>query len=170
MTADLGAELVEVVDEDGTVLEIVTRAEMRARHLRHRTVAIVVVDPAGAQVLVHRRADWKDVWPSRWDIAFGGVVGVGEDWLTAAHRELAEEAGIAAALAPIGRGSYDDGEVTEVAELFLARSDGPFSFPDGEVAEIAWIAVADLDRWLAERPHCPDSATLVPPLLRAALG
>ena len=167
---DPSGELVEVVDEAGTVLAVVTRAEMRAGRLRHRTVFIAVVDPAGERLLTHRRADWKDVWPSRWDIAFGGVVGVGEGWVEAAARELAEEAGITATLTPLGAGAYADDEVAEVAELFLARSDGPFTFPDGEVAEVRWIAVAELDGWLADRLHCPDGATLLPPLLRAALG
>ena len=170
MTPGVGDERVEVVGEDGAVLEVVTRAEMRARHLRHRAVCIVVVDIAGERLLAHRRADWKDVWPSRWDIGFGGVVGAGEAWLAAAHRELAEEAGIEAALTPIGSGHYADDDVAEVAELYLARSEGPFSFPDGEVAEVQWIAVGELERWLAERPHCPDSATLVPARLRAALA
>ena len=64
---------------DGAVVRLATRAEMRAGNLRHRSVAVVVVTSAG-EVVAHRRADWKDVWPGRWDVCFGGVVGVGEDW------------------------------------------------------------------------------------------
>ena len=85
--------MVEVVDERGVVVRLATRAEMRAGNLRHRSVAVVVVTGAG-EVVAHRRADWKDVWPGRWDVCFGGVVGVGEGWRDAARRELAEEAGV----------------------------------------------------------------------------
>ena len=108
----------DVVDAGGTVVGRATRAEMRAGNLRHRTVFIAVVTGDGA-VVAHQRADWKDVWPSRWDVAFGGVVAVGESWDEAARRELAEEAGIDAPLEPVGVGRYDDGEVVEIAHLFV---------------------------------------------------
>ena len=46
-TEGAGAELVEVVDESGAVVEVVTRAAMRARNLRHRSTFVVVVTTAG---------------------------------------------------------------------------------------------------------------------------
>ena len=49
-----GAELVEVIDEHGQVLSVVTRAEMRARHLRHRCVYLLVV---GSEASVRRSVD-----------------------------------------------------------------------------------------------------------------
>ena len=90
-----GPDLVDIVDESGRVVGTVTRAEMRARNLRHRAVG-VLVRTAGGDVVVHRRSDWKDVWPGYWDLAFGGVLQPGEDWIDGARRELAEEAGIEA--------------------------------------------------------------------------
>ncbi len=157
-------ELVEVVDEHGTVLRVVSRAEMRAGNLRHRSVGVAVRRIADGAVLAHRRAAWKDVWPGRWDIAVGGVCGVGEDELTAARRELAEEVGIdvdPADLRLLGRGSYEDGDVAAIATVFEVRHDGPFAFADGEVEAVEWVPLADLDAWLAAHPHCPDSAALV---------
>ena len=65
-------ELVDVVDEHDVVTAVVTRSEMRSQRLRHRTVFIAVTNPSG-DVLVHRRADHKDVWSGRWDLAAGGV-------------------------------------------------------------------------------------------------
>ena len=76
MSAGPADELVEVVDVDGRVIEVVTRQRMRAENLRHRSVAVVVFDSRG-RLLIHRRADHKDVWPGYWDLCFGGVVGVG---------------------------------------------------------------------------------------------
>ena len=86
-------ELVDQLDADGAVVGLVTRRDMRAHNLRHRSVAVVVLNSRG-ELLAHRRADWKDVWPSRWDLSFGGVVGAGEPWEEAAARELSEEAGV----------------------------------------------------------------------------
>ncbi len=167
MTDPAGREGVEVVDAAGAVIAVVTRAEMRRRRLRHRTVAVAVVDSASQRLLVHRRADWKDVWPSRWDVAFGGVVAVGEPWLDAARRELAEEVGVDAAVERLGAGTYADDTVDEVTEIFLARSDGPFSFADGEVVATDWVAFADLPAWLADHETCPDAVALVVPHLRS---
>lgn len=160
--------MVEVVDEHGRVQRIVTRAEMRARNLRHRAVAVAVVTSTG-EVVAHRRAEWKDVWPGRWDVCFGGVVGVGEGWRGAARRELAEEAGIEvedADLHLLGRGSYADDDVATHARAYLVTHDGPFGPADGEVAEVVLVRIVDLEAWLAGRPLCPDTAALVVPHLR----
>ena len=156
-------ELVEEVDVDGTVLGVVTRAEVRARGIRHRTVFIAVLDGRGEKLLVHRRAGWKDVWPDRWDLAFGGICNVGEPWADAARRELAEEAGLVSPLTWAGQGTWEDVGVAEVAHVFTARTDDEPTCPDGEVAEVAWVAVADLPAWVAGRPVCPDSVALVLP-------
>ena len=53
-------ELVDVVDENDQVVGVVSRAEMRASRLRHRTAFVLVVSSDG-RVLVHRRSDAKDV-------------------------------------------------------------------------------------------------------------
>lgn len=157
--AAAGAELVEVVDEAGNVVDVVTRAAMRAGRLRHRCTYIVVVD-LSERLIVHQRALWKDVWPGRWDVAFGGVVGVGEDWGAAALRELQEEAGVEAGLQEIGGGRYDDSDVSVLGRVYLARHDGPFTFPDGEVVQADRIPLDDVEAWIADHPLCPDSLTL----------
>lgn len=153
------AERVEVVDLDGTVVDVVARAEMRRGRLRHRCTYVVVVD-SDERLVVHRRADWKDVWPGRWDVAFGGVVDVGEDWGAAAQRELQEEAGVAAGLQDLGGGAYEDDDVSVLGRVFLARHDGPFAFDDGEVVEVDRIPLDDLEVWLDAHELCPDSLAL----------
>ena len=159
-------EQVEVVDERGAVVGVVPRAEMRARNLRHRSVGIVVCH--GSKVLVHQRADWKDVWPSRWDLAFGGVCDVGETYPAAALRELREEAGIAVdedQLLDLGDGWYDGEEVRVVARLYAVQHDGPFAFVDGEVQSVAWVERNELSAWAATHELCDDSRALLLPTL-----
>jgi isopentenyldiphosphate isomerase len=159
-------EIIDHVDETGAVLGTVTRSEMRSRNLMHRSVFIAVLNDAD-QILVHRRAEWKDIWPDAWDIAVGGVVAADEPWEVAAARELAEEVGVAAELSYLGEGVYSDDHVQEFARVYLARSEGPFTFEDGEVAEAAWVPIAQIREWLDGRPVCPDSIALVLPRLDA---
>ncbi len=162
--ADLGAaaaaQLVEHVDERGQVIEVVTRAEMRARALRHRSVYIAVLDHDD-QLLVHKRADWKDVFPGAWDLAFGGVCDVGEDWEPSAHRELMEEAGVHGELADHGPVSFEAPGVALVGRFFVCRHDGPFSFNDGEVTDTQWVPLQDLADFVDSHEVPPDSKLVV---------
>lgn len=142
----------------------VTRRRMRAERLRHRAVYVVVIDGA-ERVVVHQRAGWKDVWPSAWDVAFGGVVGAGEAWEHAARRELREEAGVLD-----GRWHgidaefrYDDDAVSLVGRLWVVRSDAPITPLDGEVQAVERVALTELGDWVARHRVCPDSARCVLP-------
>lgn len=167
-----GAELVEILDESGRVERVVSRAEMRAGNLRHRASFVVVVSADATGVLGHRRADWKDVWPGFWDLAFGGVAGLAEAPAATASRELAEETGLVVApsdLRLLGTGRYDGPEVRVLGHAWLAVSNGPFTFDDGdggEVAETAWVGLDELDSWLQGRHVCFDTLAIVVPRLR----
>lgn len=154
------AQLVEHVAEDGTVIAIVTRAEMRAAALRHRCVYIAVVD-SDHRLLVHKRADWKDVFPGAWDLAFGGVCDVGESFDASAHRELAEEAGVSGTLLDRGPVSFAAPGVALVGRLYVCRHDGPFSFNDGEVVATRWIALDELASFVAANDVPPDSRSVI---------
>ncbi len=161
-----GGELVDVVDAADRVVGVATRAEMRARNLRHRCASIVVRDTAG-RLLVHRRAEDKDVWPGRWDLAAGGVVASGEDYDAAAERELAEEIGITGCpLTVLGRGTYADESVDALYQVYEVVWDGPVSFDDGEVVEARWITVDDLGPMIEQETFVPDSLAVVRPLCR----
>lgn len=156
-------EPVDVVDANDRVTGVVTRAEMRAGRLRHRTAFVLVTDSAG-RVLVHRRADTKDVWPGRWDLAAGGVLASGETYEDGAARELAEELGIEGVpLVALGRGVFESDEVVEQAAVFGVTWDGPVRFTDGEVAEARWVTPAALRTMVAEEPFVADSVALVLP-------
>jgi 8-oxo-dGTP pyrophosphatase MutT (NUDIX family) len=159
-------ELVDLVDVDDQVLEVVTRSEMRARGdaARHRACYVAVVTTRG-ELVVHRRADWKDVYPGWWDLCFGGVLGAGEAWDDAARRELREEAGIDATPTLVGMARWEQPGVALNARIYTVTHDGPYPCPDGEVVEVATVALDDLDAWLAAHDVCPDSRDLVVPRL-----
>jgi isopentenyldiphosphate isomerase len=161
------SELVDVVDDDDRVTATVTRARMRAERLAHRVVFILVRRSDG-RVLVHRRSADKDIWPSAWDLAVGGVVASGETWDAAAARELAEEVGIAGAhLAFVRAGRYADDDVTESARVYIVVWDGPIAFTDGEVVAAEWLVPSEVKARLADPAFsfCPDSVALAGDLI-----
>jgi isopentenyldiphosphate isomerase len=165
MAGDSAHELVDVVDDSDQVIATVTRAEMRARRLPHRTVSIAVMGSDG-RLLVHRRAMDKDVWPGLWDIAAGGVVSAGESYDDAARRELAEELGVVGAkLTPLGGGRFSDDDVSLVARCYLAVHDGPFDFADGEITEVRWVTRDELDELRRREQFVPDNVVVLLPLL-----
>lgn len=165
MSSPAGGEPVDVVDEDDVVVRVTTRAEMRQRRLLHRAVSIAVFGSDG-RLLVHRRAATKDIWPSHWDIAAGGVVSTGEPYDEAAERELAEELGVrGVVLQHLGSGRYTDDAVDEIAHCYRCTCDGPFEFADGEVAEARWVQWGELSDLMASQPFTPDSLALLLPLI-----
>ncbi len=192
---DPGDEPVEWVAEDGTVIEVVTRRQMRADGLRHRCTYVVVLvappdrlvgldgpprlDPAD-EIVIHLRADWKDVAPSHWDLAFGGVCAVGEDWERSARRELAEEAGIDLGperpLIDLGSTRFDapassDGPRVAIAgRAYLAAWPHEPVSVDGEAVAFDRVPLGRLAHWLTTVPVCADSAAEVAPRLLALLN
>lgn len=156
LVAAAAAQLVEHVDEHGDVIEIVTRAEMRAGALRHRSVYVAVLDHDD-RLLVHKRADWKDVFPGAWDLVFGGVCDVGEDWEPSAHRELREEAGVVGELVDHGPVAFEAPGVALVGRFYVCRHDGPFVFNDGEVTDTQWVPLSELAAFVDRHEVPPDS-------------
>lgn len=90
MAAD---ELVDVVDNNNTVVDTVTRAYMREHKLAHRASYVVCADRQG-RFLIEVRTLQKDYAPGLFDACVGGVMQHGEDPDDAARREILEEVGI----------------------------------------------------------------------------
>lgn len=174
-------EWVDLIDDDDTLVGVTTRAEMRARRLLHRSVSVAVLSSEG-RLLVHRRADHKDLWPGRWDIAAGGVVAAGEEYAEAARRELAEELGVdpddsSIRWVELGEGTYRDSDVAERCRCYAVTHDGPFLLSDGEVTEVRWMTLAELDALIATQHldttpmrFVPDSLAIAWPLVRPLMA
>ena len=159
------AELIQHVDPNGVVLGMVSRSQMRARNLCHRAVFVAVHSEDGC-LLVHRRAESKDIWPGQWDIAVGGVLIGDESYEVAAIRELDEEIGISGVLLEhLSDGAYRDSSVNLIGRCFRLRSNGPFTYRDGEVVETRLVTPLQFAKMTNEFQFVPDSMALVLPHL-----
>jgi isopentenyldiphosphate isomerase len=158
-------EEVEEIDRVGNVIRVISRREMRETAARHRAVFIAVLSSRD-ELLVHRRALTKDIWPGWWDVAVGGVMSPGETADVAASRELQEELGLAGLeLESLATGGYEDKDVRLLSASYVCRHDGPFTFSDGEVLESEWVPLVGLLEWLGSHQVLPDSRALVLPFL-----
>jgi isopentenyldiphosphate isomerase len=130
------------------------RREVHRLKLRHRAVHLLVVNRAG-QVFLQQRSMAKDLFPGMWDSSAAGHVGAGEDYDGTAARELAEELGCRPERPPQRcsksrrarrRGRNSCGSIAW-------RPRGRSCLQTEEIERGGWFTVAEIDRWVAERPE-----------------
>jgi len=153
-------ELVDVIDESGRTVGVVTRQEMRRRRLPHRSTAVLVFDHAG-RLFVHLRTPTKDVFPSHWDVAVGGVLGAGEDFDEGARREVREELGIDAALEPLFTFRYEDAATVVQVHVYRLVHDGPFTLQPEEIVRGEFVPVADVWQRSSREAFCADGLAVL---------
>jgi isopentenyl-diphosphate delta-isomerase type 1 len=148
-------ELFDVVDLDDRVTGQALRREVHARHLLHRAIHVLVHDPDG-KLFLQRRSLSKDTFPGCWDSSCSGHVDAGEDYLSAAWRELGEELGwqdISLPLRPLLKLNASAETGHEFIQIFLLGPlSGPFDLNPEEITEGRWIVPDELDILINERP------------------
>lgn len=151
-------EILDIVDENDQVLGQSPRGAAYAQGLRHRCVFIEARD-ARDRLFVHRRTPTKLVFPSRYDMFVGGVVGAGESYDDAALREAEEELGVHGLPSPRFRFKflYDDGSGHSWwSAVYEVRCELPVSPQAEEVAWHDFLPEAEVERRLAEWDWVPD--------------
>lgn len=147
-------ELFDVVDELDRVTGQLPRREVHRRKLRHRAVHLLVANRAG-RIFLHQRSMRKDLFPGVWDSSAAGHVGAGEDYDGTALRELEEEIGCRPEHPPRRLFKIEAREETgqEFVWVYRVDAEGPFCLQADEIERGDWFTVAEIDRWVAERPH-----------------
>ena len=150
--AQHGAERFDVVDENDQVVRSEFRDVIHVNNLRHRAAHMLLFNASG-ELYLQKRSIWKDRNPARWDSSAAGHVDAGEDYLTAARRELQEELGIEAPeLTPIGRLNPSETTGWEFIEIFTGRHEGPFHPAALEVETGAFFSLEKIHAWVAANP------------------
>jgi 8-oxo-dGTP pyrophosphatase MutT (NUDIX family) len=154
-SAGASSELVDVVDEAGRTVGQVSRGEMRARRLPHRSCYVLVFNRRG-QLFVHLRTPTKDVYGGHWDVAIGGVLAAGESFAEGARRESREELGVDVvpeALFPL---RYTDAATDVHGTVFRAEHDGPFRLQSEEIVRGEFLPLSAVTAHATRVPYCPD--------------
>jgi isopentenyldiphosphate isomerase len=160
MRVDPGRELVDVLDTEGRTVGTVTRRQMRARRLPHRCTYVLVFNGRG-ELFVHLRTATKDIYPSHWDVAVGGVLTAGESFDEGAAREVSEELGIECRPEPLFPIRYEDTSTVVQAMVYRLRHEGPFRLQPEEVVRGEFVPPVEVSARAAREPFCPDGLAVL---------
>ncbi|MBI3408039.1 MAG: NUDIX domain-containing protein [Planctomycetes bacterium] len=163
-----GEELVDVIDAAGRTVSVATRAEMRARRLPHRCVYVLVFNSRG-ELFVHLRTAAKDIFPSHWDVAVGGVLAAEESFAEGARREVREELGLELNTEELFPFHHEDEATVVQAMVYRTVHDGPFQLQAEEIVRGEFLSLAEVRRRAQDMPFCPDGLAVLSEFLRRGL-
>lgn len=144
------------VDENDHVIGHGSHRQASLQGIVHRIARIFVFNSHG-ELLVQKRSVHVSV-PNKWDQSAAGYVDEGEDYQTAALRELQEEVGITGVPLKEVTKFYTE-ETDEKATkkrfnmLYSTTYDGAITIDEHEVAAYKWLQLAELAQWLQEKPQ-----------------
>ena len=153
-------ELVDIIDDAGNTIAVVTRREMRARRLPHRCTYVLVFNSRG-ELFIHLRTATKDVYPSHWDVCIGGVLAAGETFDQGVKREIREELGIDADAEELFPFPYADTATVVRAMAYRLTHDGPFQLQAEEIVRGEFVAVDRVLERIKVEPFCPDGVRVL---------
>jgi isopentenyl-diphosphate delta-isomerase len=127
-------EILEIVDRNNRVIGTAGRSEIHKQHLMHRSVHVFLFNSDG-ELFVQKRAMAKDEFPGCYDSSAAGHLNLGEDYFSAAHRELKEELGIDATLKKVADIPASQETGWEFASFYSAVSDDAIKLNLDEIEE-----------------------------------
>lgn len=145
------------VDADDNVIGSGTKQEAWEKGIIHRIVRIFVFNSKG-EILIQKRGATLASNPNKWDQSAAGHVDAGEDYFTAAGRELKEEIGIESPLTEKVKYFQDENDEADKQKkrfnmLYTTVYDGEVSLDPREVQETRWINPDELETWMSEHPE-----------------
>ncbi|MBC9715415.1 NUDIX domain-containing protein [Streptomyces sp. TRM66268-LWL] len=150
-------EIIDIVDEQDCVTGREPRSVAYREGLRHRCAFILVRD-AEDRIFVHRRTATKAVFPSRYDMFVGGVVGAGESYDEAALREAEEELGVQGLPqpTPLFKFLYEADGQGWWSTVYEVRCELPVSPQESEVAWHTFLTDEELGQRIDDWEWTPD--------------
>ena len=154
-------EIVQIVDRANRELEALPRRIMRQQGLIHRAAYILVFNEK-KELFLQKRTATKDLYPSCWDVAAGGVVLAGESYEESAERELAEELGISGVSCnPLFDQYFEEEDNRVWGRIFSCIHNGPFSLQEEEVAYGVFMDVPAIFELSRKEPFTPDGIDIL---------
>jgi isopentenyldiphosphate isomerase len=162
-------ELVDVIDDAGNTVGVVSRREMRLNRLPHRCTYVLVFNQRG-KLFIHLRTPAKDVYPSYWDVCVGGVLVAGESFEQGMRREIREELGIDAVAEPLFPFRYQDDKTVVQAMAYRLVHEGPFCLQAEEIVRGEFVPLPELLERIKRNLFCPDGVQVLEEFRRRFVG
>ena len=144
-------EIFDVVDQDDRILNQAPRSEVHARKWLHRAVHIFVFNTRG-ELLIHQRSAAKDECPLLFTSSASGHLHAGEDYETAAVRELDEELSLRSPLEFLTKLPAGPQTSYEHSALYRTVTDAPPTFLAEEILAGAYYPLEQVAVWVRDRP------------------
>ena len=149
-------EYVASVDDYDNVLEIVTREEAHKNNYNVRIAAILVFNENN-DILLQKVSAKKKKDAGKWSYSAAGHVDAGEEYTTAALRELKEELGIDAKIVEyIGLSRTIDSVTMKKKSfhrVYKVIHNGPFIIDKNEADEVKFFSVEELSSMKKSHPE-----------------
>lgn len=150
-------EMFEIVDEQDRVIGIAPRSECHGNPALVHRVAHVLVFRPGGELLLQKRSRYKDIQPGKWDTSVGGHLDSGEDYQSAAIREMREELGLGGVPLTFLYKSRIRNEIeSENVATYLALHEGAIRFAAEEIEAVRFWRRAEIDAALGSGLFTPN--------------
>ncbi len=149
--------LITIVNENDEPIGSATISKARQKGLIHRIVRIMVEDSRN-RILLQKRSNNMESYPGCWDHSAAGHVDSGEDYLSAAKRELFEEIGIRAESLEEIYTYYSKKEsggqiIKRFNRVYKLVSDiEKTKLQESEVEETKWFTLDEIKRYIKDHP------------------
>ncbi len=141
-------ELLCHVDEDDNVIGPVERRKAHMGGLLHRS-GMIFVRRSDGRVLIQHRSRSKETFPGCVDSSVAFHVKYGEEYDSAARRELLEETGISAPIRLIGKFEHNDPPEHEMVAVYQCTSDQDIKIDPTESEGFEFLADPSVDSLVA---------------------
>ncbi len=144
--------LVDIVDEQDTVVGHEFKRKVHETGLLHRIVHVFVFNQSG-DVFLQTRARKEGLGTGKLDASVGGHVEKGESYRHAAIREMKEELGIDVPILFAVRFFQKEHGYSHYCTCYTARNEGPFKTDPTETVHGRFYSKADILALLVNSPE-----------------
>lgn len=139
-------EYLDIVDQEDRIIGKASRAEIHGDPRKIHRVAHVLLFNSRGELFLQKRSYLKDVQPGKWDTSMGGHLDAGEDYETAARREMEEELGVRVVkLEYLYKYRHGNDYETEYVTSYACRWDGPVRTCPQEIEEGRFWKLEEID-------------------------
>ena len=147
----MSEEIFDVVDDADRVVRQERRSIVHAHNLLHRAVSIFVLKPDG-RMLLQRRSNSKDQYPGCYTSSASGHVDSGEDYETAAVRELSEELSLDLPIEYLAKFAAGPDTAFEFSALYQLITDTEPVLDPGEIAGADFLPLEEIASMIEVSP------------------